>query len=270
MTDLDLWQNLLLAGVGILAGILNVLAGGGSLILMPTMIFLGMPGATTNGTARVAIFGQNVTAIAGFRQKGFSDFRLSFSLALCAIPGTFLGAYLGTQLTGTWFNRVLAVVMLGVLVTMILGERQKKKQKATLENSVNATEADDSHSNESTDQQHKLKTGHLLMVLVGFYGGFIQAGVGFIIIAILNNVMKMDLLRTNMHKVFIVAIYTVVAIGIFAWQDKINWTTGLFLMAGMSIGGWLGSHLAVNKGDSFIRVVLYTAIICMSIRLLVM
>ncbi|QDU08024.1 sulfite exporter TauE/SafE family protein [Gimesia aquarii] len=267
---MDLWQNLLLAGVGIIAGILNVLAGGGSLILMPTMIFLGMPGATTNGTARVAILGQNVTAIAGFRQKGFSDFRLSFSLALCAIPGTFLGAFLGTKLSGVWFNRVLAVVMLGVLVTMILGERKKKKSKLNPENDVKSLDQNDLEAKDSIDQRRRLTAGHFLMVLVGFYGGFIQAGVGFIIIAIINNVMKLDLLRTNMHKVFIVAIYTVVAIGIFAWEGKIDWITGLFLMAGMSLGGWIGSHLAVSKGDSFIRAVLYTAIVCMSIRLLLM
>ncbi len=267
---MDLWQNLLLAGVGVLAGILNVLAGGGSLILMPTMIFLGMPGATTNGTARVAILGQNVTAIAGFQQKGFSDFRLSFSLALCAIPGTFLGAFLGTKLSGAWFNRVLAVVMLGVLITMIFGERKKKNPELTSENKVKSLDQNDLEAKDSSDEKRRLTTGHFLMVLVGFYGGFIQAGVGFIIIAIIHNVMKLDLLRTNMHKVFIVAIYTVVAIGIFAWEGKIDWVTGLFLMVGMSLGGWIGSHLAVSKGDSFIRAVLYTAIICMSIRLLLM
>lgn len=267
---MDLWQNLLLAGVGVLAGILNVLAGGGSLILMPTMIFLGMPGATTNGTARVAILGQNLTAIAGFKQKGFSDFRLSFSLALCAIPGTFLGAFLGTKLSGAWFNRVLAVVMLSVLVTMILGERKKKKPELTSENKVKGLDQNDLEAKDSSEEKRRLTTGHFLMVLVGFYGGFIQAGVGFIIIAIINNVMKLDLLRTNMHKVFIVAIYTVVAIGIFAWEGKIDWITGLFLLVGMSFGGWIGSHLAVSKGDSFIRVVLYTAIVCMSIRLLFM
>lgn len=237
---------------------------------MPTMVFLGMPGATTNGTARVAILGQNVTAIAGFRQKGFSDFRLSLSLALCAIPGTFLGAFLGTKLSGVWFNRVLAVVMLGVLVTMILGERKKKKTKVASDSKENTSSENESDSEESTNQRYKTKVGHLLMLLVGFYGGFIQAGVGFIIISVLNSFMKIDLVRTNMHKVFIVAIYTVVAIGIFAWQGRINWMTGLFLMAGMSIGGWIGSHLAVNKGDSFIRAVLYTAIVCMSIRLLLM
>ena len=108
------------------------------------------------------------------------------------------------------------------------------------------------------------------MVLAGFYGGFIQAGVGFILIAIIHNLMNIDLVRTNMHKVFIVAVYTIAAIGIFAWQGQIWWLTGLILMIGMSIGGWIGSNLAVNKGDAFIRTVLYIALVCMSIKLLFM
>lgn len=264
---MDLWQNLLLAGVGIIAGILNVLAGGGSLLVMPTMIFLGIPGAVTNGTIRVAILGQNITAITSFRQKGFSDFRLSFSLALCALPGAFLGAFLGTKLSNVWFNRVLAVVMLGALVMMILGRRKKKPTQATPdENPI--TDETHSESEPSVAQNPNSLTGHLLMILAGFYGGFIQAGIGFILIAILNGVMKIDLLRTNMHKVFIVATYTMAAIGIFAWQGKIDWTTGLILMVGMSVGGWIGSNLAIKKGESFIRAVLYTAIVCMSIKLL--
>lgn len=148
---MDWWQNLLLAGVGIIAGILNVLAGGGSLIVMPTMVFLGIPGAVTNGTIRIAILGQNLTAIAGFRHKGFSDFRLSFSLALCALPGAFLGAFLGSKLNNVWFNRVLAIVMLGVLVSMILGKRKKKPKQAEPENTT--TTKTDSNS-ESTFNQN--------------------------------------------------------------------------------------------------------------------
>lgn len=263
---MDWWQNLLLGVVGILAGMLNVLAGGGSLIVMPTMVFLGIPGAVANGTIRVAILGQNLTAIAGFRQKGFSDFRLSFSLALCALPGAFLGAFLGSKLNNAWFNRVLAIVMLGVLVSMILGKRKKKPKPAASENTTTAET--ESNSESSVIQNPNSLSGHLLMVLAGFYGGFIQAGIGFILIAIMNGVMKIDLLRTNMHKVFIVAMYTLAAIGIFAWQGKIDWVTGFILMLGMSAGGWIGSNLAVQKGESFIRAVLYTAIVCMSIKLL--
>ncbi|QDT81354.1 sulfite exporter TauE/SafE family protein [Gimesia maris] len=264
------WHYLLLAGVGCIAGILNVLAGGGSLILMPIMVFLDIPGAVTNGTVRIAILGQNLTAVAGFKQKGFSDYRLSLTLALCALPGTVIGAFLGTKLSNAWFNRVLAIVMLGVLVTMILGNRKKKKPEPKEEETSISSSIDGNLSESTVSEPSVSVTGYLLMVLAGFYGGFIQAGVGFILIAIIHNLMNIDLVRTNMHKVFIVAVYTIAAIGIFAWQGQIWWLTGLILMIGMSIGGWIGSNLAVNKGDAFIRTVLYIALVCMSIKLLFM
>ncbi|WP_417384747.1 sulfite exporter TauE/SafE family protein [Gimesia sp.] len=264
------WHYLLLAGIGCIAGILNVLAGGGSLILMPIMVFLDIPGAVTNGTVRIAILGQNLTAIAGFKQKGFSDYRLSLTLALCALPGTVIGAFLGTKLTNAWFNKILAIVMLGVLVTMVLGNRKKKKPEPKVIDSSSDIADSENHSASETANDRIPVTGYLLMILAGFYGGFIQAGVGFILIAIIHNVMNIDLLRTNMHKVFIVAVYTVAAIGIFAWQGQIWWGTGLILMIGMSVGGWIGSNLAVKKGDAFIRTVLYIALVCMSIKLLFM
>lgn len=267
---MDWWHYLLLAGVGCIAGILNVLAGGGSLILMPIMVFLDIPGAVTNGTVRIAILGQNLTAIAGFKQKGFSDYRLSLTLALCALPGTVIGAFLGTKLSNAWFNRVLAIVMLGILVTMILGNRKKKKPEPKGEETSTSPASDGTLSGSTVSEPPVPVTGYLLIVLAGFYGGFIQAGVGFILIAIIHNLMNIDLIRTNMHKVFIVAVYTVAAIGIFAWQGQIWWGTGLILMIGMSAGGWIGSNLAVKKGDAFIRTVLYIALIGMSIKLLFM
>ena len=63
------------------AGFLNVMAGGGSLLTMPLMIFMGMSPAMANGTNRVALVAQNVTAIGEFKRRGFSDFRLSLTLA---------------------------------------------------------------------------------------------------------------------------------------------------------------------------------------------
>ena len=115
---MDLWQLILLALIGCLTGFINVMAGGGSLLTMPVMVFMGMPGPLANGTNRVAILAQNITAVAGFFRQGFSDFKLSLSLSLCALPGALIGAYFGTKLQGLWFNRVLAGVMITVMVLM--------------------------------------------------------------------------------------------------------------------------------------------------------
>ena len=93
--ELELWHAGLLFAVGIVAGFLNVMAGGGSLLTVPVMIFMGLPGPVANGTNRIAILAQNLTAIATFARHGFQDFRLSLSLEACAIPGAVAGAFLG-------------------------------------------------------------------------------------------------------------------------------------------------------------------------------
>ena len=251
---MELWHLIALTVLGILAGALNVVAGGGSLLTLPAMIMMGLPGPVANGTNRVAIFAQNVTAVGGFRKKGFSDFRLSLTLALCALPGSIAGAYLGTLVRGALFNRILAVIMLCVLGQMIWQERAKRRRPAA--------------PSEASNAPPRLFLGHVCMIGIGFYGGFIQAGVGFMLMAVLNNVLRLDLVRVNMHKVFIVGTYTGAALIVFVLAGKVLWLPGIALAVGNSIGGWIGSHLSVSKGEGFIRKVLYLALTAMAIRLL--
>jgi len=258
---MEVWYLVLLAVAGVVAGFLNVLAGGGSLIVLPIMVLLlGMPGPLANGTTRFAILAQNVTAIAGFRRKGYSDFRLSCSLALCSLPGGALGAWYGTKLDGVWFNRTLALVMIGVMIIMALDKKKPPAPKA--EPGADAPEV-------CPISARQLLLGHGLMVLVGFYGGFIQAGVGFILMAVLHRVVGLDLVRVNMHKVFIVAAYTVVAIILFAGSGNVLWAHSIILAVTMSAGGWIGTHVAVTRGESVIRAVLNVTLALMIIRLLV-
>lgn len=247
---LELWQAGLLIAVGVVAGFLNVIAGGGSLLTVPVMVFMGLSGPVANGTNRIAILAQNMTAIATFARRGFSEFRLSLSLAACAIPGAVAGALLGVRLEGVWFNRALALIMVGVMLVMHFDKGATTR----------------SESYQPTPRQ--LLNGHLLMVGVGFWGGFIQLGVGFIIMPILNRVMGLDLVRTNMHKVFIVAAYTVVALLIFASQIELLWMAGIALAVGNSIGGYLGAHFTISGGERMIRLVLNLVLIAFIIKLL--
>ena len=248
--EFELWHAALLIAVGTVSGFLNVMAGGGSLLTVPVMVFMGMPGPVANGTNRIAILAQNITAITTFARRGFSDFKLSLSLAACAIPGAAAGALIGTQLEGEWFNRALALIMVGVMLVMHFGKGSREQ------------------SEEHQPDRKQLLWGHLLMVAAGFWGGFIQLGVGFIIMPILNRVMGLDLVRTNMHKVFIIAAYTLVALVIFASQVELLWAMGLALAVGNSIGGYLGAHFTVRNGEKLIRVVLNLVLIAFIIKLL--
>jgi uncharacterized membrane protein YfcA len=248
--ELELWQGAVLIVVGIVGGFLNVMAGGGSLITVPVMVFMGLPGPVANGTKRIAILAQNLTATVTFARRGFSDYKLSLTLAACAIPGALAGALVGTQLEGIWFNRALALIMVAVMLVMYF-------DKGTTE-----------QSQDHQPTRRQLLNGHLLMVGAGFWGGFIQLGVGFILMPILNRVMGLDLVRTNMHKVFIIAVYTIAALSVFASQIELMWVVGIVLALGNAIGGYLGAHFAVTKGEGLIRLVLNLVLVAFIIKLL--
>ncbi|MBE9527346.1 MAG: sulfite exporter TauE/SafE family protein [Proteobacteria bacterium] len=246
---MELWQIILLMIIGIFAGWINVLAGGGSLLTVPMMLFMDIPAPIANGTNRIAILAQNITAVYAFFRKGFSDFKLSLSLSAAASIGAVAGAFLGVELDGVWFDRILAIVMIIVMILMATGKK--------IEQNINENQ-----------QPKNLFLGHLCMVGAGFWGGFIQIGVGFILMPILHRVMGFNLIQVNMYKVFVVLSYTIVALSIFATQLQLLWWAGLGLALGNSIGGWYGAHTTVNKGETWIKAVMYIALSCFIVKLL--
>jgi uncharacterized membrane protein YfcA len=248
---LELWQYALLAAVGGIAGFLNVMAGGGSLLTMPAMIFLGMPPALANGTNRVALFLQNAAAVAEFRREGQSDFKRSISLALCTIPGAVAGAIAAVRIDPLWFKRLLAVVMVAVLILVL----RKRKKGAPRE------------EGDAAERPAHPFLAHLGMVAVGFYGGFIQAGVGFILMAILQGLLRLDLVRVNMHKVFIVGLYMLPSLLVFALLDQVFWLAGLALGLGTGLGGFFATRLQIKRGEGVIRIVFALAVVAMAARL---
>lgn len=249
--ELEVWQLGLLTGVGVLAGWLNVMAGGGSMLTVPIMVFMGLPGPVANGTNRIAILAQNISATLTFFQKGFRELKLGFSLSAAAIPGAVIGALVGVRLEGEWFERILALIMIGMMVLMMTG---KKKSSPDQEN--------------HQPSKKQLVLGHLCMVGAGFWGGFIQIGVGFILMPILSRVMGFDLVRVNFFKVFVVLCYTLAALAVFASQVEVLWIAGLALAVGNSIGGWLGVHTNIKHGEGLIRWVLNVVLVIFILKLL--
>ena len=245
------YQILLLIPIGVVAGYLNVMAGGGSLLTVPALIFMGIPGHVANGTNRIAILAQNITAVSTFYRRGFHDFRLGLTLAACAVPGGLIGAWLGVQIQGVWFNRFLALVMIFVMLLMATDKGGKSKS-----------------SSETESEPQNLALGHALMFGAGIYGGVIQIGVGFILMSILYRVMGIDLVRVNMYKVLIVLCYTIAALAMFASKLQLVWVAGIALAIGNSIGGWIGANWSINKGEATIKRVLNIVLVGVVIKLL--
>ena len=243
---------MILLFVGCVGGFLNVMAGGGSLLTVPIMIFMGIPGPIANGTNRIAIIAQNIAAVSAFAKQGFANFKLSLSLALAAIPGAILGAWIAANMPEQDFNTLLAIIM--VLVMIVMSIKPTKKSAQAKQGYI--------------PSKNQLIAGHLLMLVAGFWGGFIQIGVGFIMMPILHRVMGLDLVTTNSHKVFIALVYTIVALFVFASQLQLYWMHGIVLGIGMAAGGVFGARFQVQKGEKSIKWVLNIVLIGFIIKLL--
>ncbi len=245
------WKLLILFITGILAGINNVLAGGGSLVTMPLLIFMGLDSASANGTNRLAIAIQNIFAVAGFKKKGVGEPRFSLMLTLPALPGVILGAIFASTIDDQLFRKVLSGVMILVLV-LILTKRKRAPGNTILESDL-------------TNRQKYLAM--LAFAGIGFYSGFIQAGVGFLVIGSLTTITGLDLVRVNAHKVLIIGLLTWVAVVVFLIYGKIDWLLAMVLAAGTGLGGWIGSHAAVAGGEKWIKRVLTLAVLLMALKL---
>ncbi len=245
----DLLKLLLLFGVGSIAGFINVMAGGGSTVTLPILILLGLDPSLANGTNRLGIMAQTFSAVVSYRQEKYHDFKLSLKLTAFTLPGAVAGAIMATRIRDELFQKILAYVLIGVTVSLFLRRINQKKN----------------------EELRKEKTSWLIypvMVAIGFYGGFLQLGVGFVFMASLYHLMKLDLIRTNMHKVFIIFIYTVPAFLVFLITGNVEWKFGLTLAVGMTFGAWWSAKISVKKGEKVIRVVLSVALLWMALTLL--
>ena len=243
----DLVGILILFAVGAVAAFINVNAGGGSSLTLPALIFLGLDPTVANGTNRIAILFQSVSAVQSFKQEKLYELKNSLILSALTLPGAIAGAIIAVKISNELFEKILGVIMILIIITMLL---PKKK-------------TDKTNTDFSIDWKIVLS-----MLVVGFYGAFIQVGVGFLLMASFQYLMKLDLIRVNMHKVFVVLVFTIPALLVFIITDNVNWYYGLTLSAGNVFGGWWGVKLSVKKGEKLIKFVLIIAIFIMAIKLL--
>lgn len=235
---------LLLVVAGIAAGFINTLAGGGSILVLPILILAGLPSPIANATNRVAILLQNITGTARFHKHGKLHVKPVIHITIAASIGAIIGSLFAIKLESEVFDKILGIVFIFILILMLTPRKKKKR--------VNSLPC---------------WLEFLIFLAVGFYGGFIQAGIGFILLATLNLVEHFSLVKANAVKVFIVMCYTFFAVIVFAISGKIIWLYGITLAIGNIIGAWIGVHSAVKKGDKIVRIVLTAAIIAACLKL---
>lgn len=244
----DWMVYLILFPAGLVAGTLNVIAGGGSFLTLPVLIFLGLPPTVANATNRVGILFQNVGASWSFHHGRLMKWRWAILAAVPATAGAGLGTAAAVWIGDEVFRKLLAFLMIVMTLWTLLSPVTSHGGRGDLPLGI------------------KRAAFVLGFFAVGVYGGFVQAGVGFLVLAV-TSLAGLDLVQGNTIKVFCVLAFTVLSLSIFAWKGMIHWPLGLTLAAGNTVGGIMGARLAALKGHRWIRKVVTATVVVFAIRL---
>lgn len=219
---------------GILVGIINTLAGGGAIITMTLFTVLGLPIGVANGTNRIAVILQNFTATLTFIRKRMLDIKSGLKLAIPAVIGNIAGSLVATKISDTIFTICMTVVLSVVLLYMIFDRSN--------------------HPNIHGGHPLLIRWWHYLwFLLLGFYGGYIYIGLGYVILAVTIWSMKLDIITANVIKGFIIFLATPFSLIVFIMNDQVDYAFGLWHGIGNVIGAAFASHFAINWGVKFVK-----------------
>jgi len=247
---MTLIDAVLLILAGLFAGFINTLAGSGSLITLPLLMFMGLSPHQANATNRVAIFFQNLVAVRNFRKQQMLDVKHELYLVIPALIGSAVGASFAIQVNEAVLNTVIGIILFVMFFLILFKPERWVKQQAGLVSG-------------------KAKVIRVIIFFfIGIYGGFIQAGVGFFLLAGLVLGVGYDLIKANVVKVLIVFTYTALALGIFMWSGQVNYLYGLVLAVGNASGAYVASKYAKQIGVKYIRFILLAAVLVAALKVL--
>lgn len=245
------WEHIVLVLVtGIVCGIINTLAGSGSLISLPILMFIGLPPHVANGTNRIGIFFQNIVSSYSFFRQKVLDVKAGLRFSVPSVIGSVVGAFIVLELNERAVEIVVGVVLLIMLIP--LWYKPVRWLKGASTDGINSYPM----------------VQFVIFFLIGAYGGFIQAGVGIFLLTALVLNAGYDLVRANALKVFINLVFTPFALAVFVYKGQIDLPAGIVLAIGNSLGAWFASKYAVRWGSGFVRYVLIVVIVLAGARLL--
>ena len=237
-----------IALVGMVAGVVNTLAGGGSLLTLPALMLLGLPADIANGTNRLSIVTHGMTGTLAFKKQGNLPTDALLSMIMPTVSGAVVGAVIATKVP----PEVLKPIMLIAMVSIALLIAMKK--------SLLVPEAND-------EVRPKSVASTFGLFLAGVYGGFIQAGVGFLMLAVLGGVLRYDLVRANALKLACVLIFGTVALVIFAQAHQVRWIPAIALAVGSTLGALIGVNVVNKIPKEVFRWVVFVCVLAASIAI---
>jgi len=246
----EIWIYLLVVIVGLVAGFINTLAGSGSLLTLPLLIFLGLPANVANGTNRIGILLQSLVGVGSFRKQKVLNFKEGMWLMIPAVVGSLVGAKLAININEEMMRKAIGALLI-IMFFLILYKPEKWVK---------------GQAGKVSDKPSILKI--IIFFFIGIYGGFIQAGVGFFLLSGLVLGAGYDLVKANAYKLLIVLVYTPFALAVFVFNDQVDYKWGLILALGNMIGAYIATKFAVNWGAKFVRYVLLVILFISALQLL--
>jgi hypothetical protein len=248
--QLEWYQYILIIGAGLIAGFINTLAGSGSLLTLPLLMFIGLPPVVANGTNRISIMLQSLVGSLGFRKQGALDLKAGLLLGIPSVIGSIAGAFIALAINAKAMERAIGVLMIVMFFVVLF------KPEAWLKGQSGKTISG------------SIGLNFFIFFLIGVYGGFVQAGVGFFLLGGLVLGAGLDLVKANAIKNFLVFLYTPFALAVYMIGNQVDYKAGLILSIGSMTGAWLGTKSALSWGPAFVRYVLLVAVLVSAIQLI--
>lgn len=234
--DLSIGFVLLLMVTGFIAGVINTMAGGGSNLTLPALMMLGLPADVANATNRVGVFMQSLVGFRGFQRHGQMPLQDIRGILLPTLTGGLTGAVLASWMPTSVLKPVLLITMISMSVIILV-------RPATV-----IPEPGEPHRWVSDS-----RSAFSMLFLAGVYGGFVQAGVGFVLIAAIAGGLRYDLIKTNALKVACTVAFTAVALSVFILRGQVSWLPGMVLAAATMSGAQVGVRLAMKVSQRFMK-----------------
>lgn len=232
--------------IGFVAGVINTVAAGGSFLTLPLLLFLGLPATMANGTNRVGVLLQNVSAVWGFHRAGVLEWSWALRASIPVCAGGLAGAVAALSVPDVAFRRILAIAMLAMTFATLVYRAIAPAR---------------------SEPAPPLRPGTAIgLFAMGVYGGFLQAGIGFLSLAI-TSLAGIDLVRGNGIKAIVVFLLTLLTLLVFAGTGNVDWLAGLALGTGNALGSLIGVRLAVLQGQRWLEYAVSIALVVFALFL---